>query len=339
MEYGAVIRTSQDGLFASSYAKCFVLHEIVVQYAVSEKEHHFYSSCPEFPLVFIAVTDGVAASLLSVEASGGGWLIRVLCTGACSLRIYRPIPYGKGDGYGLELFDENASRTYSSNFNVLSPKQVASMGVGSSLPRFDATAFSYQAVPVRFSSSNTDSWQYAGSYAVSEPVTSWVCRTESQLVSVCGMVTTTQCGYTTTCGYDWTGNYSCSSTFSCSPVSNYTCWMEFRDVQVCGYETSFVTYNYFVYALVRRTDWSVDRGAVVRNGVNFNFIWIRHSNGYYTDVVNTNVVTSTSQSVGQYGGSFTMLAPFIINDGQFSRNNTFPYTNQTFNALATIIME
>lgn len=333
MSYGVVIKSSNGSVLASAEAKAYSLYETVYAFVNSGRERVYVSSCPSYPIVYLHPALGSAAGVLSIEGAPGNWSIRVLATGGCYLRVYRPIPNGRSTGFGVEFFNAGGDRTYSSNEVISNPRLISTFNVGSIINIASPEFVSYYSTPVRYAQSSSDRHEYAGTTTILEYIqtTEYVCQMEN--VYTCGMryEMSYQCGMDPLSGY-----YSCYPVMA--PV--YTCWFEMQ--QVCAWRQvwSWQPIIHHVTAVVRRTNWSIERGAAKINSNSVSFEWVMHDAGYYDDVVG-GFDSASNYSGAQINSMFDLSSmAFLMQEGQFSATNRFPYTTSSVNQInATISVE
>lgn len=101
---------------------------------------------------------------------------------------------------------------------------------------------------------------------------------------------------------------------------------------VCGFQNVIITVT--VYANIRTTNWTVDRGVARINsaGTAVTFDWLLHKSGFYKQILSY-FASSWSGSTGPNGAPLGYAVPpsfvnSVINDvsGELSITNAYPYT-------------
>lgn len=333
MSYGVVIKSSNGSVLASAEAKAYSLYETIYAFTNAGRERVYDSSCPSYPIVYLHPAVGSAAGVLSIEGAPGNWSIRVLATGGCYLRVYRPIPNGRSTGFGVEFFNAGGDRTYSSNEVIANPRLITTFNVGSVINVASPEFVSYYSTPVRYEQSSSERHEYAGTTTILEYIQTieYVCQPES--VYTCG----TQYQTSYQCGIDPFSGY-----YSCSPVTApvYTCWFEMQTV--CSWRPvwSWQPIIHHITAVVRRTNWSIERGGAAIGANSVSFVWILHDAGYYDEVIG-GFDSASNYSGAQINSMFNLSSmAFLMQEGQFSATNRFPYTTTSVNQInATIAVE
>lgn len=103
--------------------------------------------------------------------------------------------------------------------------------------------------------------------------------------------------------------------------------------------------RHFFWVRVRRTTWSINRGAAKINANSVSHEWVLHQNGYY-DVVIGQGVAVRRYTYGYWGEAYMPAVPSGPDNtepfnggwtgtvsGPYGPNNTFPYTNVVNNDL------
>ncbi len=113
---------------------------------------------------------------------------------------------------------------------------------------------------------------------------------------------------------------------------------------VCGYQNVIITV--FVYARIRTTNWTIDRGVARVNsaGTAVGFDWLLHKSGFYKQILSY-FASSWSGSTGPNGAPLGYAVPQSFIDsvitnvsGELSITNAYPYTSSRANMGAQICL-
>jgi len=119
----------------------------------------------------------------------------------------------------------------------------------------------------------------------------------------------------------------------------YYRWRNGFNYPVYGYYNT--TLYYTVFANVRTTNWSIDRGvAAIAPGGDVSFSWLRHQEGYYKEITGyyysttTGTIASSVWFTNFPAPSAAALAAIESSQGELTKDNTFPYTTNRANTGA-----
>ena len=322
-DWGAFIRSTDGSLLVTPDTPCY---ELIGEYAPSSRSGNtntYYVPSSSYPLIFIRCGEGQSAGILSISAANPGYTVQVLSTVSCNILAFRVIE-GSESGYGMATYASDGDLVFASSRNVLNVRNAGSISEGASFastPGVDMV--SYTCGPVLPSSSTSERWEYVDFFVNFETSCTFetVCRDELQ------------CGFVRRCNLVYVyPNFveQCSDVYECN-------W-----VNVCRPEWVCRTFpiNNFVYARVRRTNWSIQRGTARINNGSVSFQWVTHLSGFYDTVIGYSVF----QLVGTPIGGSAPFFPYIPNpvwydqnvrfEGQLNENNTFPYTTSRANEIS-----
>jgi hypothetical protein len=314
-DWGAFIRSTDGTLLVTPDTPCY---ELVGEYAPTSRSGNvntYYVPSSSYPLIFIRCGVNQAAGVLSVSAANPGYTVQVLSTVSCNILAFRIIE-GSESGYGMATFAANGSLVFASSRNVLNVRNAGNISEGASFPASSGVDMvSYTCGPVRPLSSTADRWVFVNS--ITYPTTAFVCR------SGFFPVDTFRCDFNPSTGF-----------VDCRWVT------EMRFETRCAFETVFVTE--WVFANVRRTTWSIDRGTARINSGSISFQWVLHLSGFYDTVLGYQQYVDVSPSVfgsgTPTGSAFVPPSGWLLNnvqfEGQLSANNTFPYTTSRANEIS-----
>lgn len=348
-DFGAFFRADDGSLLVTSDTPCY---EMVGQFSPTSRSGNvntYRVTSQAFPLIVVNCGAGNKAGVLAVEGGAGNWTVSVLSNVVCDILAFVPIAGTATSGYGLAAYDSSGRLVFDSFRKVLNARHVGSLAEGVS---FQSTAgvnsVAYTSGPVRPTSSASQQWVNVAFWPYSD--TQYVCRFEQQYVCrqeyvfVCNLQYV--CTPVFTCNYDpVTGSSSCGYVDSCGYQT--VCGNElqtvcrFENVEVCGFVT--VTNLAQIDALVRTTNWSIDRGVatISASGV-IGFDWLLHKSGYYKQILEYATFQYSFSTVGGLPIGYVPRPIFVdqnsVYEGELSKDNTYPYTTNRANtgALACI---
>jgi hypothetical protein len=238
-----------------------------------------------------------------------GSTVRVIGDGNYAINVYRRVQ--NASGYGVAAFDSGANLTFKAGVNMLNVQGVGSMGIGGSFSGV-GSAVSYPALASVTEVSTSTEWVLYQSWIQQDLVTFYECHTENQ------------------CNWDGYTN-----TFTCGPVT------------VCGYQSQWIQTLVFIYALVKKTTWTVKRAVARRTGAStYQQEFEAHSSGYYKEVID---IAAGSGTLNPTFGSLPpgYIPPPIFFDrnslftgasGYYTMDNKFPYSNGQSASISATIM-
>jgi hypothetical protein len=330
-DWGVIVKSTTGDTLISPDARTYEFVGEYTPYSRTGNISLYDIPGAETPIVFLRCGQGNAAGILAVEITATGHRVTALSTSNCSAQVFR-VMADDASGYGVASYDRSGRLAFSSARNVLNVRGAGVISEGSSFSTpANTDMVSYTCGPVRPASSTTERYELVESGTVSDFV--YVCRTafECRTELVCGFVEV--CGFESVFDFGlgtFVNQYVCRSEFRCDNVT--TC----GTFTTCGFETVFT--QYYTAALIRRTTWSIDRGAAQINANTVSFTWLLHVNGYYDTVVGYTTGTSSSFSFNGpvpigYSPPPTWFGENVFFEGQLTQNNTFPYTTSRANEI------
>jgi len=338
-EWGAFIKSSDGSLLVTPDTPCY---ELAGEYFPTSRVGNvntYYVPLGEYPLIFVNAGVGNSAGILAVETASGGWTVSVLANVSCSILVFKLIS-GTATGYGMAVYGSAGNLLFDTNRNVLNVRNAGNIAEGSSFASTTGVnAVSYTCGPVWPSQTQSERWELIDSYVFVDQ--QYICSEQFVCEQVYECSQQYVCGFETqfVCGFDFFGNYSCS------PQSVYVCGFQTvcEWVTRCGFKTVcewvWVTNTYYIWARIRRTDWTIRRGTAQINSASVTFAWVVHKSGYYDDVVElVQSVSSTSTSGAGLPPPGYQPPPYFFTDtlqvqGELNRDNTYPYTTDRANQI------
>lgn len=301
MTYGAYFIADDGSLLVSSEQPCYEYVDTYTAASRSGNVNTYNVPIADYPLVLINCGTSGKAGLLAIEGSSGAWVISVLADAAYGIKVFKVIG-GTPSGYGLATFSSTGSVCFDSSKKILNAKAVTTIGSGITASTPTGTDMvAYTSGQVQANKSVSEDWVFVEEYLTGETV--YIC--EPQYV----------------CDFDIFGGY----------------WCTYQTVCRFEYITSYIS----IYAKVRTTNWTLDRGvAKMNSGSNqVTFDWLRHKEGYYKEILSyTADVFSSGGGVPAPIG-YTPTALFFVNtetfSGELTKNNTYPYS-ETFNNMVNL---
>ncbi len=345
-DFGAFFRGDDGSLLVTSDTPCY---EMVGQFNPTSRTGNvntYTVTSQAFPLIVVNCGSSGKAGVLAVEGWAGNWTVSVLSTTSCPILAFVPISGNATAGYGTAAYDASGRLVFDSFRKILNARHISPLAEGVS---FQSTAgvnsVAYTSGPVRPAKSasqqwvNVEFWGYADTQYVCRYETQYNCRPET--VYACNYVYV--CTPSFSCSYDpVSGGVSCGYVDSCGYQS--VCGNETQTVcrtevvQICEFVT--ITTIAQIDALVRTTNWTIDRGvATLSTSGAVGFDWLLHKSGYYKEVLEyrTFQYSSTLDGRGLPIGYIPPLAFVQQNtafEGELSQNNTYPYTSDRANTSA-----
>jgi hypothetical protein len=312
-DWGAFIKSQDGTLLVTPDTPCY---ELVGEYWPTSRSGNvntYTINSGTYPLIFVRCGLNQSAGVLAIQTISNGYRIEVLSTADCPIQVFRIIE-GTESGYGMATYSTSGQLVFASSRNVLNVRNAGNISEGasfSSSPGVDMV--SYTCGPVRPSSSIADRWVFVTAYGGFEQ--QWVCRFGYY------------CEDSFSCGFDMFGNYTCGW----QPV----CTWQTR----CGFES--VTVTWYIYARVRRTSWTIERGTARINSSNITFSWVLHLSGYYDEVLYYQEDKVSTPSIGGgavlgsgYSPPTTWTTQNVRFEGQLTKDNRYPYTTSRANEIS-----
>ena len=340
--WGAFIKSDDGSLQVTPDTPC---NEFVGEYWPASRSGNvntYNVPLDEYPLIFVNIGAGNSAGILAVETGTAGWRISVLASVTCSILVFRRIS-GAPASYGMAVYGANGQLVFDSSRNVLNVRNAANLSEGVSFTTSAGVdSVSYTCGPVWPQKSESERWEFVDFYSlidrrytctttfecnwVQECALRWVCRRRSEYVcrtlsgrQTCGFESVERCGFENVC----------------------------EMVQRCGLveRCQWVSINntYWIYARVRRTNWSVYRGVAQINNNSVSFNWLLHKSGYYDDALYLSSVTFSNRlpdvgsNVAFVPMGYTPPPAYLVNilhvQGELNRNNAYPYTTSRANQI------
>jgi hypothetical protein len=330
-DWGVIVRSSTGDTLISPDSRTY---EYVGEYQPTSRSGNintYFVPGGEPPVIFAQCGLGNVAGTLAVEAVSGGYQVTVLSNVGCAIQAFR-IMSGEATGNGVATYDRSGRLVFDSSKNVLNVRNAGSLAEGTSFSRASGVDMvSYTCGPVRPASSTADRWVFVET------------RTDFTIVTECGFETVCEdrlvCGWVQECrtvGVIIDGQFQlvqeCYNNFVCNTVTECSPRFVCRD--------RLVSTTSYIFALVRRTNWSIDRGVARINTTTISFDWLRHLSGFYDTVIRYDV-TQFSSYFGSGGvPAPSYLAPVlwitqnVLFEGALTANNTFPYTTSRANVIS-----
>jgi hypothetical protein len=325
-DWGILVRSSTGDTLISPDSRTY---EYVGEYQPSSRSGNINTYIVpggEPPVIFAQCGLGNAAGTLAVEAVSGGYQVTVLSDVGCAIQAFR-IMSGSATGNGVATFDRSGRLVFDSSKNVLNVRNAGGLAEGASFPRSPGVDMvSYTCGPVRPASSTADRWVLVDIFTTFSTITECGFETVCEDRVVCGFVR--ECRIVSFVPFV----EECTDVFRCDTVTECSERFVCRDRLVA-------TTNY-VFALVRRTTWSIDRGVARINNNTISFDWLRHLSGFYDTVIRYDVTQSSSyfgsggQPAPSYSAPLVWIEQNVLFEGQLTANNTFPYTTSRANEIS-----
>ena len=322
-DWGVLVKSSNGDTLISPDSR---VYEFVGEYQPTSRSGNintYFVPGGEPPLIFLQCGQGNSAGVLSIVAADGGYVVTALSNVGCTAQAFR-VMVGDESGYGVASYDRSGRLAFASSRNVLNVRNAGNIAEGLSFPSTSGVDMvSYTCGPVRPISSTTERWEFVTTVVTQESSCQFepVCeeriefydRTECRIVSFFPFVE------------------------ECTTVRDWRWVTVCRDQVVCRW---FTVIN-GIYARIKRTNWTIQRGTARINSASVSFDWLTHLTGFYDEVL---YYWTNSVAIGPVidgNGRFIPFTPTgiwvtqnVLFEGQLSASNTFPYTTNRANQIS-----